>query len=101
MDIETVKVIAETVKTLGQQGGEVFLWWIAADFVKTLLGILAAIFCAYNLLKALISALNGEAETTLLQLRGMLGVGSPGELTARECREIVAKVAELKADKKN
>lgn len=95
MDIETVKTIAETVKTLGIEGKGAFLWWIAADFAKTLVTGGATTAVVIVAIKAVLIACRSDAEMAMLTLRGMLGVGCPGALSDREVREIVAEVAKL------
>jgi len=96
MDIESIKLISETVKTLGTQGQSAFIWWIAVDFAKFALAAIGWTIFAIFAMKWGLRALLGREEAALLELRSILQVGSPGKLIQEEINDIIAVTRNLK-----
>ena len=101
MDIEQLKLVIETVKSVSGDAQAVAIWWLVLD---KLLPIIAWLIVAAGVYK-IISVfghkviLEKECEETLKILRDALGVGY-GYLSQDERNRLIKKVIELNAKDK-
>lgn len=93
MDTEQLKMILETLRTMGAAGQDAFVWWLLLDkalpiaaWLVTFAGLL---WLALHLIQRI--GVGGVGE----QVRDLLGVGSPGPMTGGEARETMRRVREM------
>ena len=75
MDIEQLKLILETVESMGGDAKEFGIWWMVCDTLPGLIvGVVAAIGCAWivSLTYRLIKSLN-ESERGIIRIADELG----------------------------
>lgn len=95
MDTEQLRMILDTLRTMGDTGQSAFIWWLVFDKALPLLVWLVTfaglLWIAMKLIERI--GISGIGE----QVRDILGVGSPGVMTPNEVRETLERVRELAA----
>lgn len=91
MDIQSIKIIADTATQLTGEAKQVFVWWLLGKevlgAVLTFSAFLLLIILAYRLISRVVGA--GGSEGYLTMKRDQFGIGSPGPLSSGErCRTI-------------
>ena len=93
MDTEQLKMILETLRTMGAAGHDAFVWWLLLDkalpVLAWLLTFCGLVWLAWCLIQRV--GVNGAGE----QVRDALGVGSPGPMLPSEARETLRRVREM------
>lgn len=102
MDIEQLKLVIETVKSVSGDAQAVAIWWLVLDKLLPIIAWLIVAALAYKIISVLVHKvlLEKECEETLKILRDTLGCGY-GYLSQEERNRIVKKVIELNAKDKS
>ncbi len=94
MDNTQLKMILDTLQTMGATGHDAFVWWLLLDkalpVVGWLLTFAGLVWLAWRLIPRLGMLSFGE------QVRDILGVGCDGPLTPREARETLRRLNALR-----
>ncbi len=94
MNTEQLQLILNTFQSLGVEGKEAFLWWLAFDKLPAFFGWLAFLAVILHVFRRIMRSLHHTK--TLEELRDLLGIGSPGFIDDHEIRQLVRRVRELK-----
>lgn len=98
MDAATIKELANTVKTIGENK-DAFLWLVFSDHLFSI-SIVALLVAGVSYCIRLFSrTMSSHFEETLMQIRAILDIGDAGHVTRDEASRIIEKVRELQ--KKN
>lgn len=93
MNTEQLKMILDTLQTMGAAGHDAFVWWLVLDKALPVLGWLLTfsglVWLAWHLMQRIDACSIGE------QVRDAVGVGSAGPLVPSEARETLKRVHEL------
>jgi hypothetical protein len=95
MDIEQLKLILETLRTMGEAGKDAFIWWILLDKALPVLAWLLTFCGLIWLVLRIVGAISSDSH--MARLRDDLGVGRPGELINSEVAEVRRRISELVA----
>jgi hypothetical protein len=93
MDIEQLKLVIETVKSVSGDAQTVAITWLLLDKLLPVIAWLIAGFGAFKLTARLL--LNFNSHKDMCDIRDMLGIGVPGHLMDCERNKILAKIREL------
>ena len=93
MDTEQLKMILDTLRTMGEAGQSAFIWWLVMDKALPVVGWLVTFAGILWLSCRVMSKVSVERLGG--QVRDMLGVGSPGVVTPSEAHETLRRVREL------
>lgn len=98
MDIESLKIIAETVNALGSAGKEAFIWYVATDIAKYIIGSLSIISVSFFVTKAILIGANSDSNKALREIGGILGLRTLRDcnISYNEIRIVVEAVRALK-----
>ena len=93
MDNTQLKMILDTLQTMGAAGHDAFVWWLLLDkalpVVGWLLTFAGLVWLAWHLILPIGMLSIGE------QVRDILGIGCAGPLTPGEARETLRRLKEL------
>lgn len=95
MDIEQLKLITETLSSLGAEAKTVAIWWMVLDKVLPLIATVTSIWLVGTISVRVIIACS-SADRAMRQLRDLLRTGPGGHLTLQEIDATVAEVVRLK-----
>lgn len=94
MDLESIKVLADTATTLTGEAKQVFVWWLLGkevlSMVLTAATIITVVYLGYRLIKASMGV--SEAEAYFRLKRDQFGTGSPGTLLPAELGRTIAEI---------
>jgi len=93
MDIEQLKLVIETVKSVSGDAQSVAIAWLLLDKLLPVIAWLIAGFGVFKLATRLLLNLNSYKD--MCDIRDMLGIGVPGHITERERSEVLAKIKDL------
>ena len=98
MDIEQLKLVIETVRSVSGDAQAVAIWWLVLDKLLPIIAWLIVAALAYNIIYIVVHKviLEKDCEETLKILRDTLGIGH-GYLSQEERNMLVKKVIELNA----
>lgn len=100
MDAATIKELANTVKTIGENK-DVFLWLVISDYLFSV-SIAALVVAGFSYCVRLFSrTMSSHFEETLMQIRAILDIGEAGHVTRDEASRIIEKVRELQKKLEN
>lgn len=93
MDIDQLKLILETVTSLGAEGKSAFIWWLVLD--KGIQALIWAGFFTvfYRVAMAALTSIRSVNE--FCNFRDRLSIGSPGALTNGEITRTVEVISRL------
>ena len=94
MNTEEIKLITDLLQSLGENGKEAFIWWLAVKYVAWYVTILIGIDIGGFFVVRVVAAFNGEQR--LKEIRDLLNVGDSGWYSDHEHRAVIRKIAELK-----
>lgn len=97
MNIEELKLILDTVRGVSGDIQVFAIWWLLLTELVPPLAWLTGFWMVFRWLHRWVEALNTESlnEQVLKELRDHLGIGSCGDLSARERQAILATVRRL------
>lgn len=94
MDLDSIKVIADTATQLTGEAKQVFIWWLLGKEVLSMLltagVILGVAFMGYRLIRASMGL--SEAEAYIKLKRDQFGTGSPGGLLPTELGRTIREI---------
>lgn len=94
MDIESIKIIADTATQLTGEAKQVFIWWLLGKEVLSMvlhaIVILAVAVMAYRLISRVVGS--GSSEGYIMMKRDQFGIGSPGVLCNSERTRTIAEI---------
>ena len=93
MDIEQLKLVIETVKSVSGDAQAVAIWWLVLDKLLPVIAWLIVGCGAFKLLSRLILNINSHKD--MCDIRDMLGIGISGPLMEVERKQVLAKIREL------
>lgn len=93
MDIEQLKLVIETVKSVSGDAQTVAIVWLLLDKLLPVIAWLVVGVGAFKLLSRLILNINSHKD--MCDIRDMLGIGVPGHLMDCERSKVLAKIREL------
>lgn len=94
MDLDSIKVIADTATQLTGEAKQIFIWWLLGKevlrMVLNTVGLLAAIIAAYKIAQMLVGSSSPAA--FIKQKRDEYETGIPGPLTANEINRTIKEI---------
>ena len=103
MKDEQIQMVLNALLSMGAEGKEAFIWWLAMDrglsvfsWLITFAGIL---WVGNRLITHFVDI--RDVDTMLCHLRDTLGVGSPGPMLASEAKETIRLAVNLARKAKN
>lgn len=99
MKDEQLQMILNALLTIGADGKEAFIWWLAMDKGLSVFGWLATFAGMMWVAKRLIDVFS--INSMFSELRDALGVGSYGHVTPREAKETLERAIALARKAKN
>lgn len=93
MNTEELKLITDLLASLGNNGKEAFIWWLAVKYLAHYITVLLGIGIGGFIVVRVVAAFNGEQR--LKEIRDLLRVGDSGWYSDAEHRAVMRKVAEL------
>lgn len=97
MNPEELRMIADTITSLGVAGKTAFIWWLVVDKALPVIGWLATLGTLLAFARGPINKLiiNTQTSTYIQNLRDSWGIGGVGYLTESELREVQKRIAQL------
>ena len=96
MEMEQLKLIMETLTTMGEAGKDAFIWWLVLDKLIPVIAWLL-VFSGFLLLVFYITRVLSVFER-FKELRDVLDIGSPGAMTTYEAEHTIRKALSLARD---
>jgi hypothetical protein len=93
VDIEQLKLILETLATMGESGKDAFIWWLVLDKVLPVFGWIVT-FSGFIFIALRVINMSSNLQK-LEELRDALGVGSYGSITNWEIDETLKKAMQI------
>lgn len=101
MNLKELEKVSDIINNLGEQSLEGLLYYLGFDMFTTIIGyviVLILVICVYKISNKLIQNLV-QPISILKEIREILEIGRPGELTNSETEEIVDKIKMLKRER--
>jgi len=100
MNIEELKLILQTVQSLGADTKDFAMWWLAYEAFRVVLnfvGLVGGVWViAYTLLRIFsIGSVSEKSERFMKDMRKILSTGTPGHLSDSEFDDTAALLHEL------
>ena len=94
MDLDSIKVIADTATQLTGEAKQVFVWWLLGKEVLSMVlaagTIITIAYLGYRLIRTSIG--ENESEKYIQRKRDEFGTGSPGALMPSERDRTIAEI---------
>lgn len=94
MDLESIKVIADTATQLSGEAKQVFVWWLLGKEVLSMVlntvGFLAVVFAVYKIAQMTIGS--SAPAAFIKQKRDEYETGLPGPLTSTEINRTIREI---------
>lgn len=94
MDLDSIKVIADTATQLTGEAKQVFIWWLLGKEVLSMvlntLGFLAVVLAAYKIAQLVIGS--SAPAVFIKQKRDEYETGLPGPLTSNEINRTIKEI---------
>ncbi len=92
--MEELKVIVNLIQQLGVEGKEAFIWWLLMDKGLSFVLSIVVTLIGFSSLTKIVLHLFGVRY--LQDLRDLMGVGSPGNITIGEINEMISWITKHK-----
>jgi hypothetical protein len=86
MNIEELTLVMDTLRQLGGDGKEAFIWWLMFDKVLPIIAWLTALAILMVPIRWMLASMHGTSY--LCSLRDRLDIGSPGHLNMSELTQV-------------
>ena len=101
MNIEELKLMLETIRSLTGDATSAAYWYLGLEFAKCVLGWLVGAGVALTLIKTVASAAGVDQDTAFMrECRDELKTGTGGELTYNERKDTQAAIRKLIRERK-
>lgn len=92
MNPENLKMVTDAIVSLGVNGKDAFIWWV---ILKEGLPVLGWLLTFAGLLWIIPKLVSQFRDQTLENIRDLLGVGSRGEITDQEKRDVMEELGKM------
>jgi len=99
MNIEELKMVMDTVAQLGESGKAAFIWWLVLDKLTPAIAWLVCAGLAFLLGRRAMGLFISGPSAYFRSLRVRLRIGSSGELTDFEIKQIQERINQILEDK--